>query len=502
MATDMHPTKPTTFRIPAEFPSGSVQFGQKAFANKIGVLESLKDHGVSAKTFLDLLSRPYSRQLQKVFPVDALNVLDQRGIRQLGIAKEFLSKPFVNITSKDKQSSAPPTANGSDIGELEGAGRSEPPAPPIRPLRKDKLEPNPPMLGGKRLTLRFDRRGNVRHEDVSRHDALKMVQDAAATAMTLSPKTNDSFQPSRADKGFVEIPNIHMRDVRKLDNAFAIVNNPSITVRCQGILVNADPIRAVITRDSCVVFLQDGAEVLIPELESKFKDHMEESAVYGFEFTALEAILATICTALAKDCAQALPIAQAVVDNISQNPTVEELERLQATKNTMDQLKSRVTGMRKAFVDILENEEDLRMMHLTKLYKNPLLTADLFRFDSEQLESLLEVYLEEIYDTQTQISLMLDNLQNTRTIAMLKLGAKRNYLLTVNLTLTLWTTLITVPTFVVGTFGMNLKSNVEELDCLFYIVAGACVVFPVGAYRYLLRHFRKRGISLGWKDKY
>ncbi|RHY98466.1 hypothetical protein DYB35_012857, partial [Aphanomyces astaci] len=84
---------------------------------------------------------------------------------------------------------------------------------------------------------------------------------------------------------YIDIANVHMRDIRKLDNAFAIGNKPSITVRRQGILVNADPVRAVITRDACVVFLQDGAHDLIPELEVNFKDHLDECSVHGFEFT-------------------------------------------------------------------------------------------------------------------------------------------------------------------------------------------------------------------------
>ncbi|KDO16442.1 hypothetical protein SPRG_18033 [Saprolegnia parasitica CBS 223.65] len=134
------------------------------------------------------------------------------------------------------------------------------------------------------------------------------------------------------------------------------------------------------------------------------------------------------------------------------------------------------------------------------MHDDPSLVYDLFSFDSEELESLLEVYLEDIYDTQTRVALMLENMLNTKNIAMLKLDAKRNYLMTLNLTLTLWTTLITVPTFVVGAFGMNLNSYLQEVDYLFYIVSGLAIGFPIGAYRYILRYFRQRGISLTWKN--
>ncbi|ETV84959.1 hypothetical protein H257_02854 [Aphanomyces astaci] len=443
---------------------------------------------LSIKTFL--------RALATSFPPFIPRPPDMDLLARIKVAMADAKTPIHHLPTLDDVPSNPllPTATGD--GPL-------PYPPPRKPVaRKDKLEHGTPMLGGQPLTLRFDITGTATNQAMTRHEALKMVQDAAATTMPTAVGPPTSPQPSRADKGIVTIPNVHMRDIRKLDNAFAIGNKPSITVRRQGILVNADPVRAVITRDACVVFLQDGAHDLIPELEVNFKDHLDECSVHGFEFTALEAILATLCTALAKDAARVLPLAKAAVDKISQDATLAgELERLRSTKNTMDELNTRVTGMRKAFVDILENEEDLRMMHLTKLHRDPLLAHDLFSFDSEDLESLIEVYLEDIYDTQTHIALMLENVQNTRTIAMLKLDAKRNYLLMVNLTLTLWTTLITVPTFVVGTFGMNLNSYVQDVDYLFYVVVSGCVLFPVGVYRLVLKYFRERGINLSWKYK-
>ncbi|RLO08212.1 hypothetical protein DYB28_001300 [Aphanomyces astaci] len=154
-------------------------------------------------------------------------------LARIKVAMADAKTPIQHLPTLDDAPSNPllPTATGD--GPL-------PPPPPRKPVaRKDKLEHGTPMLGGQPL-------------------------------------------------------NVHMRDIRKLDNAFAIGNKPSITVRRQGILVNADPVRAVITRDACVVFLQDGAHDLIPELEVNFKDHLDECSVHGFE--ALEAILATLCT--------------------------------------------------------------------------------------------------------------------------------------------------------------------------------------------------------------
>ncbi|KAF0697180.1 Aste57867_12174 [Aphanomyces stellatus] len=481
---------------------------------------SLMCFGFGSTSLYHMFSKPYVLRMwvdeaTKVVSVETLNVVASK--KRLEYPLDDIEKrtagpliagtattttpPFLKFQAKDDQFALHP--DGITNRELLDKLTAPPETPTPRksvPRKDGKIDHNTPMLGGKRLTLRFDSTGTATHEAVSRHDALKMVQEAAVTVADMyDPPTAASSRPT---KGVVDIANIHMRDIRQLDNAFDIANKPCITVRQQGILVNADPIRAVITRDSCVVFFQDGADALMPELEANFKTHIDESSVHGFEFTALEAILATICTGLARDAAKALPLAKDAVDKIAQDASLAgELGRLLAAKNSMDQLNARVTGMRKAFVDILENEEDLRMMHLTKLYNDPSLAQDLFSFDSEELESLIEVYLQDIYDTQTQISLMLENLQNTRNIATLKLDTKRNYLLMVNLTLSLWTTLITVPTFVVGTFGMNLTSNLEEAPYLFYMVVGGCVLFPISVYRLVLRYFRERGIKLSWTYK-
>ncbi|OQR88529.1 CorA Metal Ion Transporter (MIT) Family, partial [Achlya hypogyna] len=131
-----------------------------------------------------------------------------------------------------------------------------------------------------------------------------------------------------------------------------------------------------------------------------------------------------------------------------------DMEALRTLKNNMHELNTQISGMRRMLMEILENDEDMHMLYLSKIHAEPAIASDLLSFDTEDAESLLEVYLQDIYATQTRVSLMLNNVQNTESMVMLRLDTKRNYLLTVDLTLTLWTTMITVPTFIVGAFGM------------------------------------------------
>ncbi|OQR89328.1 CorA Metal Ion Transporter (MIT) Family [Achlya hypogyna] len=353
--------------------------------------------------------------------------------------------------------------------------------------------------GGRRLALRFDSSGAATYQEVTRTDVLKLVQ-SVALPVTAQATASPRSPTSRHNR--LEIPNIQMRDLRKLDNVFATTNDPSLTVRQQAILVNADPVRAVILRDACLVFLPDGADSLVSALKACFQDQLVSSQSTAFEFAALEAVIQTVCKVLMSDCEKVLPRAKVAVDRMARGDLpMGDMEALRALKNGMHELETRVTGMRRMLMNILENEDDMRMMHLTKIYEDPALGRDLLGLDTDNIESLLEVYLHDIYATQTRVSLMQTNVQNTEGLVMLRLDTKRNYLLTVDLTLTMWTTMITVSTFVVGAFGMNLDSQVQLTEYMFWIVLGICTVFPAIGVKLVVAHLERRGINMSWDTK-
>ncbi|KAF0718629.1 Aste57867_1564 [Aphanomyces stellatus] len=351
--------------------------------------------------------------------------------------------------------------------------------------------------------LRFDAVGNCTYEEISRMEVLKMIQSAATGMPEMTQDTTPTFSRSRSRTRFVrdtpvEIPAIHMRDLRKLDNVFSASNEPSITVRQQAILVNCDPIRAVIMRNVMMVFLPDGADSLIQYLKTGMKEHLAEAST--FEFAAVEAILATICRIFSLECEKIIPRCRVSLDKMAKDDSMlSELENLRAVKNEMSALESQVAGMRRMLMSLLENEEDMHMLYLTKLFNEPQYVHDLFGFDSEEAESFLEVYLQEIYGTQSRVSLMTNNIQNTESIVMLKLDSKRNFLLSIDLSLTLMGTLIAVPTFIVGGFGMNLNSYIQQTEGVFWSVFAFCVLFIVIGYVYFVNYLKKQGINMSWK---
>ncbi|RHY65845.1 hypothetical protein DYB30_006172, partial [Aphanomyces astaci] len=348
-------------------------------------------------------------------------------------------------------------------------------------------------------TLRFDIHGNSAYEEVTRNDILTTIRIAATS---------------------VACETVHMRDIRKLDKMFSTSNEPSITVRQQAILVNCDPVRAVIMRDSCFVFLPDGADSLIAHLKSNFKLHIADATAFEFAYnhticyniqciyrypthcfrgcSALEAILATICCIFSTQCKQVIPLGRSALEKMTKDESMSELESLRSIKNSMSVLESQLGGMRRLLMTLLENEADLHMMYLTKLCENPKLAQDLFCIDTEDVESILELYLQEIYSSQTRVALMAQNIVNTESIVMLKLDSKRNFLLSVDLSLTLLGTLIAMPTFIVGAFGMNLNSHIQDTEYVFWVVFALCGLFILVGYVVVVKYLKQQGINMSW----
>jgi hypothetical protein len=69
----------------------------------------------------------------------------------------------------------------------------------------------------------------------------KNISDTPAMAVKIMrrPMRKDSLNGMEAFGTICDVQLVHARDIRKLDNAFAVSNEPSIVLRKQAILMNA-----------------------------------------------------------------------------------------------------------------------------------------------------------------------------------------------------------------------------------------------------------------------
>ena len=69
---------------------------------------------------------------------------------------------------------------------------------------------------------------------------------------------------------------LHPRDMRRLVTPFSASNEPELIVRRHVMLLNFDPLRAVVLRDRLLVLVPDGADSLLQDLEKKVRGGTRE----------------------------------------------------------------------------------------------------------------------------------------------------------------------------------------------------------------------------------
>ncbi|OWZ23292.1 CorA Metal Ion Transporter [Phytophthora megakarya] len=384
---------------------------------------------------------------------------------------------------------------------------------------------DPGAKSGRVLMMVFDRQGRPTLKEMSRHEVLRMTQEAAepkqeiSTEESTSPEVGKMSPPLRRRSSSttakiwrlgqqtrstsqqdlyapVSVQRVHARDIRKMENAFSVTNEPRIVVRKQSILISADPLRAIVLRDVCLVYVPDGADTLLSVLKAKFVETARDDDA-PFEFRALEALLATLSRYFQSQYDQLSPVIVKALDGLMRGGlNARELETLREFKNTINEFEAQVDGVRRVLMMLLDNEEDLRLLYLTKLYDEPTLLSELWTIDSEEIEVMIENYLQDIFSTRTKADLMQHRISNTESLVMMQLDSMRNYLLGVDLTFSIVVISLSVGTFIAGVFGMNLRSGLESADNWFLgvVILTVCLFFIMTITGIL--YFKSKGVLL------
>ena len=165
-------------------------------------------------------------------------------------------------------------------------------------------------------------------------------------------------------------------------------------------------------------------------------------------------------------------------------------ERLRVLKNDIAVLESRVRGFAGALSEVLDEDEDLALMNLSRLmtdperFRQPVPQAVLEE-EGDEPELILEAYSQQALGTASSLKLLSANVASTEALVLMSLDAVRNRLLAYNTFLALLSTCLAMCTLVSGFFGMNLENKLEDSDGAFVQVvtwtmvgAGiACIVF-------------------------
>ncbi|RHZ12705.1 hypothetical protein DYB26_007967, partial [Aphanomyces astaci] len=202
---------------------------------------------------------------------------------------------------------------------------------------------------------------------------------------------------------------------------------------------------------------------------------------------ALEVILSTLTAGYSKSFETFRPVAEAALREVAkvERPR-NEFEQMRGIQTTLAVLESHVVSMRRLLMSLLDNDDDLHMLYLTKVHTK-LRVFPLVAFD--------------IYGIQSQISLMRSNIQHTARVVDLLWTSKRNYLLLIDMSLRVMLLMLYCTNYWTGLFGQNIRSDFEDNEALFWGTTVFCAVWTFGAYAVVCKMFLARGLSLSWHKR-
>lgn len=258
---------------------------------------------------------------------------------------------------------------------------------------------------------------------------------------------------------FLKDNHLFPRDLRKIDTS-SIDVAPTIMIRLSdAILVNLLHIKAIIKKDSVMVFDTSTPEVatklglFMYDLEMKLKSNLDVC----FEFRALESILISIMSYLEAEVRMHSSRCGLILAELEDEVDRHKLQELLVRLKKLSSFYQKAFLIRNVLEDLLENDEDLAGMYLSnkKLF-NP------SEENYQDLEMILESYYNQCDEFVQQAGSLLNDIKATEEIVNIILDANRNSLMLFELKITVYTLGFTVATLLPAFYGMNLKNYIEE----------------------------------------
>ncbi len=173
-----------------------------------------------------------------------------------------------------------------------------------------------------------------------------------------------------------------------------------------------------------------------------------------FELRALEAIFMVVCDTIGPECIKLELNIKKVLQKLLKKSSGILLETLRQRKNEVSKVLSKINALRGSFSDILNDDNHLTLMQLTKVCRDPERYApsriDDVVVENEGVELLMESYLEIFDEMATKIELLELELQTTENIITLRLDLARNALMKLDLMVSCVTSMAGICAVVAG----------------------------------------------------
>jgi magnesium transporter len=258
--------------------------------------------------------------------------------------------------------------------------------------------------------------------------------------------------------------NLRPRDLRVVDADF----EPMFLVRTLCILVRLPPVRCIIVPDRVLLLVGPGADADL----LKFRSRLEGVEKGAFELRALETVMWLCSSSLQKQ----VGAADVLVRRSTQGDnSFELLESLRELRTVVNRLKAQAVSCREALRAVLRQDADMALMSLSSMLANHALyqgPEEAWVERHSEVEMLFEAYVQSLTSTIDRIDFIKRDMDSTESGAKHKMILKRNRLIQVETLMRSVNGACGFGSLIAAIFGMNLNSSVQQLDALFWIVAG------------------------------
>jgi magnesium transporter len=221
-----------------------------------------------------------------------------------------------------------------------------------------------------------------------------------------------------------------------------------------------------------------------------------------FELQSVDAVLSCVSSILAEDVLELQLEANSMILQLLEPGSDvgdHSQEVLRQMKNSVQEMMSRVDGFCRAMDELLEDDEDMALMNLSRLLTHPErfiqpVPQAILDEESDEPELIVEAHLQRGHSLANALRLVQGQITSTEDYAERKSDTIRNQLLYINLLLQAVTLSVTIGSFVGAIFGMNVLNGYEDSHRAFILIFAGTVGFMVCLPCVLIFMIRKMGI--------
>jgi magnesium transporter len=287
---------------------------------------------------------------------------------------------------------------------------------------------------------------------------------------------------------------LNSRDLRLLVSNF---NYPAILSREKCIIIDISDIHCIITADKMYLLRMRDEELdstMVLEIQHAIKNKKEYSTysmnTQPFELHVLEVLLDRVNESVEREYSRFTSQYKLIVDHPDLAISEEKLHELLQLKHRLNRLSTFIDEVYNSISTLLSNDQDMANMYLTNKTKGVANNAQ----DHEEVEMLLETYFSQFEDCMNRTKEIILGIKSTQDFLSVSLDSVRNKMMQVELKLGIASFAVSVGTFIVGIFGMNLISYLEQTPYMFPAMTFIAVTLIGIIFRSVLRMCNGMGL--------